>query len=164
MTLTFLGAAHEVTGSCTLLSACNRRILIDCGMEQGADLYENADLTVSPEQIDCVLLTHAHLDHSGKLPQLFANGFSGRIYATHATARLCRIMLMDSAHIQEMEAEWHTRKAKRAGRQATDPLYTAQDVERTMPLFSPCSYEEPVEIASTFTGMSSPRRMIAPLP
>ena len=146
MKLTFLGAAHEVTGSCTLLSVGDRRILIDCGMEQGADLYENGDLPVAPGQLDCVLLTHAHLDHSGKLPLLVANGFSGSIYATHATARLCRIMLLDSAHIQEMEAEWHTRKAKRAGRQATDPLYTAQDVERTIPLFSTFGYDEPTEI------------------
>ena len=146
MTLTFLGAAHEVTGSCTLLSVGDRRVLIDCGMEQGADTYENADLPVAPSQIDCVLLTHAHLDHSGKLPLLAANGFSGRIYATHATVRLCRIMLLDSAHIQEMEAEWHTRKAKRAGRGATNPLYTAEDVERTIPLFSPIGYDQPQEI------------------
>lgn len=146
MTLTFLGAAHEVTGSCTLLTVGDHRILIDCGMEQGADTYQNADLPVAPSQIDCVLLTHAHLDHSGKLPLLAANGFTGAIYATHATARLCRIMLLDSAHIQEIDAEWHTRKAKRAGRDPVAPLYTAQDVERTLPLFTPLGYGEPTEI------------------
>lgn len=115
MKLTFLGAAHEVTGSCTLLSACGRNILIDCGMEQGMDIYENCELPVAATDIDAICLTHAHIDHSGKLPAMTAQGFKGPIYATEATRRLCNIMLRDSAHIQESEAEWRNRKAQRAG-------------------------------------------------
>jgi metallo-beta-lactamase family protein len=138
--LTFLGAAHEVTGSCTLLEACGHRILIDCGMEQGADIYQNCELPVAPGELDVVLLTHAHIDHSGKLPALTAGGFRGPIYATGATTRLCKIMLMDSAHIQEFEAEWRNRKAKRSGGETYSPVYTAKDVEKTLPLFRSCSY------------------------
>ena len=108
MKLTFLGAAHEVTGSCTLLEACGKKILIDCGMEQGPDIYENSGLPVPPAAIDCVFLTHAHIDHSGKLPLLIKNGFCGNVYATTATYDLCTIMLADAAHIQESEAVWKT--------------------------------------------------------
>ena len=100
MKLTFIGAAHEVTGSCHLLQACGRNILIDCGMEQGPDLYENQELPVNASDIDYVLLTHAHIDHSGKLPLLAKEGFRGEIITTFATADLCDIMLRDSAHIQ----------------------------------------------------------------
>ncbi len=103
MNLIFLGAAHEVTGSCTLLTACGKNILIDCGMEQGPDTYKNRDIPVSPADIDCIFLTHAHIDHSGKLPYLTANGYKGPIYATASTAKLCKIMLEDSAHIQQFE-------------------------------------------------------------
>ena len=117
MKLTFLGATHEVTGSCFLLEAAGKRILIDCGMEQGPDIYENAELPVKPADIDMVLLTHAHMDHSGKLPLLYKNGFGGQVFATTGTADLCEIMLRDSAHIQMFEAEWKNRKAKRAGRE-----------------------------------------------
>lgn len=140
MKLHFLGAAHEVTGSCTLLEAAGHRILIDCGMEQGADIYENADLPVAAGDIDAVLLTHAHIDHSGKIPMLVAQGFKGVIYTTEATAALCRIMLMDSAHIQQFEAEWRNRKAKRGGQPEYVPLYTADDVQRTLTLLRPCGY------------------------
>lgn len=140
MKLHFLGAAHEVTGSCTLLEAAGHRILIDCGMEQGADIYENAELPVAAGDIDAVLLTHAHIDHSGKIPMLVAQGFKGVIYTTEATAALCRIMLMDSAHIQQFEAEWRNRKAKRNGTPEYVPLYTADDVQRTLTLLRPCSY------------------------
>ena len=96
MKLTFLGAAREVTGSSTLLEACGKNILIDCGLEQGPDIYENCDCPVNPADIDFILLTHAHIDHSGKLPYLVVNGFSGPIYSTEATRRLCGIMLLDS--------------------------------------------------------------------
>ena len=115
MKLTFLGAAHEVTGSCTLLEACGKHILIDFGMEQGADIFENCEIPVIPAEIDAVFLTHAHIDHSGKIPALVSGGFSGNIYSTLATYRLCEIMLRDSAHIQEFEAKWRNRKAARAG-------------------------------------------------
>ena len=115
MKLTFLGAAHEVTGSCTLLEACGKKILIDCGMEQGPDIYENDELPIPPGSVDFVFLTHAHIDHSGKLPLLLKNGFCGEVYSTSATHRLCAIMLADAAHIQESEAEWKNRKAQRSG-------------------------------------------------
>lgn len=146
MKIQFLGAAHEVTGSCTLISACGKRILVDCGMEQGADIYENCDLPVAPNTIDCVFLTHAHIDHSGKIPFLTANGFKGSIYTTLATNKLCSIMLMDSAHIQEFEAEWRNRKAKRGGDAPYEPLYTSEDVSETLKLFVPCDYNKDYNI------------------
>lgn len=146
MKLKFLGAAHEVTGSCTLLETGNYKILIDCGMEQGADIYENCELPVLPADIDCVLLTHAHIDHSGKIPALVAQGFQGPIYTTGATRVLCDMMLKDSAHIQESEAEWKNRKSERSGGTPYVPIYTLQDVERTLPLFRPCEYEKSYQI------------------
>lgn len=152
MKLTFLGAAHEVTGSCALLEACGKRILIDCGLEQGPDTYENCQLPVAAGQIDAVLLTHAHMDHSGKLPALVAQGFSGPIYATEATRRLCVIMLQDSAHIQEFEAEWRNRKARRAGQEAYQPLYSMADALATLELFHPCTYGQTLEICPGITA------------
>ena len=119
MKLTFIGAAHEVTGSCHYLEACGKHILIDCGLEQGPDLYENQEIPINPSMIDYILLTHAHIDHSGKIPLLVKNGFKGEIICTFATSDLCSIMLRDSAHIQESEAEWRNRKALRSGA----PLY-----------------------------------------
>ena len=115
MRLSCIGAAHEVTGSCHLLEACGKNILIDCGMEQGPDLYENQELPVTAKEIDYILLTHAHIDHSGKIPLLCRQGFKGDVVTTFATSDLCNIMLRDSAHIQESEAEWRNRKAKRSG-------------------------------------------------
>ena len=146
MKLTFLGAAHEVTGSCTLLEAAGKRILIDCGMEQGADIYENCELPVAAGALDAVLLTHAHIDHSGKIPALVAQGYRGPIYATEAARRLCHIMLRDSAHIQEFEAEWRNRKAQRAGEPPYVPLYTMADAEAALRAFVGCDYDSPVEI------------------
>lgn len=152
MKLTFLGAAHEVTGSCTLLEACGKRILIDCGMEQGADIYENCDLPVAPAEIDCVCLTHAHMDHSGKIPALVANGYSGPVYATQATVKLCGIMLRDSAHIQEFEAQWRNRKAERAGGEPYVPLYTMADVEKTLTLLEGRAYAQSFAVAPGITA------------
>ena len=146
MKLKFLGAAHEVTGSCTLLETGDYNILIDCGMEQGADTYENCEIPVLPADIDCVLVTHAHIDHSGKIPMLVAQGFCGSIYSTSATRVLCDMMLKDSAHIQESEAEWKNRKAERSGGAKYVPLYTMKDVEKTLPLFVPCEYEKTYQI------------------
>ncbi len=144
--LTFLGAAHEVTGSCTLLDACGKHILIDCGMEQGENIYENCDLPIAPGELDAICLTHAHIDHSGKLPAMVAAGYMGPIYATEATNKLCDIMLRDSAHIQEFEAEWRNRKAKRAGVEHYVPLYTMQDAVKTLEYFSPHPYHEDIQI------------------
>ncbi|MBQ2933517.1 MAG: MBL fold metallo-hydrolase [Clostridia bacterium] len=146
MKLTFLGATHEVTGSCTLLEACGKNILIDCGMEQGADIYENCEIPIVPCDIDAVCLTHAHIDHSGKIPMLVAQGFKGEIYSTVATQKLCSIMLRDSAHIQEFEAEWRNRKAKRAGGEEYVPLYTLKDAENALKLFKCYNYNEPAQI------------------
>lgn len=151
MKVTFLGAAHEVTGSCTLVEAAGKRILVDCGMEQGEDIYENCTLPVCPQEIDAVCLTHAHIDHSGKLPALVAHGFRGSIYATEATRRLCEIMLRDSAHIQEFEAEWRNRKAKRADGDIYVPQYTMADAEKTLTLFSAHGYGEEIPM---FAGCS----------
>ncbi len=142
MKLTFLGAAHEVTGSCTLLEACGKHLLIDCGMEQGADTYENCEIPVSPAEIDAIFLTHAHIDHSGKIPALFAAGYSGAVYATEATHSLCNIMLRDSAHIQESEAEWRNRKAKRSGGELYVPPYTMTDAINAINAFEPYPYEK----------------------
>ena len=146
MKITFCGAAHEVTGSCTLLEACGKTVMVDCGMEQGPDIYENSALPVLPGQVDFLLLTHAHIDHSGKIPELTAGGFSGPIYTTGATAKLCSIMLLDSAHIQEFEAEWRNRKAKRSGGAPYVPLYTAEDVTKAMKQFVSCDYEKEYEL------------------
>ena len=129
MKIQFIGATHEVTGSCTLLEVGGRYYLVDCGMEQGTDVFQNIPLPVLPSQIEAVFLTHAHIDHSGMLPKLCKDGFKGRIYATEATCNLCDIMLRDSAHIQESEAQWRSRKAERAGEPVVEPTYTLQDVE-----------------------------------
>ena len=146
MKLTFLGAAHEVTGSCFLLEAAGHRLLVDCGMEQGPDLYENREMPLPAGQVDCLLLTHAHIDHSGRIPLLYKQGFAGPVYCTDATADLCAIMLQDSAHIQESEAEWRNRKAARSGKPGYEPLYTVADAQAVMAQFCPCGYGEKREI------------------
>ena len=117
MKITFIGATHEVTGSCYYLEAAGKKFLVDCGMEQGPDYYENQDIPVKGSDLDFVLLTHAHMDHSGNLPAIYAKGFQGPIYATQATCHLCDIMLRDSAHIQMFEQSGVTVKdAARASR------------------------------------------------
>lgn len=146
MKLTFIGAAHEVTGSCHLLEVNGKHILVDCGMEQGPDLYENQELPVTPGDIDYVLLTHAHIDHSGLIPLLYKNGFHGQIVTTFATSDLCNIMLRDSAHIQEFEAEWRNRKARRAGAALYEPLYNMQDALGAIELLTPCGYNQVITL------------------
>ena len=147
MKLTFLGANHEVTGSCTLLETGGLHFLIDCGMEQGRDVYENQPLPIAPGEIDGVLLTHAHIDHSGHLPLLAKQGYRGPIYATRPTCRLCGIMLRDSAHIQESEAEWKNRKNARAGLPPVEPDYTVEDAETAVSLFEGVDYDKKTELA-----------------
>ncbi len=146
MKLMFLGADHEVTGSCHYIEACGKSILLDCGMEQGRDTYENQEIPVAAGKIDYVFLSHAHIDHSGLLPLLYKNGFKGQIYATEATTDLCRIMLLDSAHIQEFEAQWRNRKNKRAGKAPFEPLYTTEDAMAVMEHFVPCDYMKEIEV------------------
>ncbi len=147
MKIQFIGAAHEVTGSCTLLQLNGRNYLVDCGMEQGKDVFQNVALPVLATQIDAVFVTHAHIDHSGMLPKLYKDGFRGKIYATDVTCDLCNIMLRDSAHIQETEAAWQSKKSKRAGEKAVKPVYTLKDAEGAIALFRPCVYGETLHVA-----------------
>lgn len=147
MKLIFVGAAHEVTGSCHYLNACGKHILVDYGMEQGINIFENCDLPVAESMIDYVLLTHAHVDHSGMLPQLAARGFQGQILTTEATADLCSIMLRDCAHIQMQEAEWKNRKAKRSSGVAPHtPVYTMEDAENAIKRIVPCPYDKRIDL------------------
>ncbi len=147
MKLIFVGAAHEVTGSCHYLNACGKHILVDYGMEQGVNVFENCDLPVQESYIDYVLLTHAHIDHSGMIPRLTARGFRGQIFTTKPTADLCSIMLRDCAHIQMQEAEWKSRKAKRNANVAyQEPVYTMEDAEAAIKRIVPCEYGQEIEL------------------
>lgn len=147
MELMFIGADHEVTGSCHYLRVGDKNILVDYGMEQGSRTFENCELPVEPALIDYVFLTHAHVDHSGMLPLLYARGFRGQIYATEATCDLCSIMLRDCAHIQMQEAEWKNRKAKRSANNAlVEPLYTMEDADGAIRRLVPCEYDREVTV------------------
>lgn len=148
MKLNFVGADHEVTGSCHYLEACGKNILIDCGMEQGNDVYENQKLPIPAADVDYVLLTHAHIDHTGLVPMLYAQGFRGKIYTTKPTVDLCEIMLKDSAHIQQFESEWRNRKAKRSNGTLKEfvPLYSIEDAVAVMKQFVGCAYDEEIDI------------------
>ena len=146
MRLTFSGAAHEVTGSCHYLEACGHKIFIDYGMEQGEDFFENQPVAAAAAEIDYVFLTHAHIDHSGLLPLLYAEGFRGIVFATNATKQLCGIMLRDSAHIQEFEAEWKNRKGRRAGKPEVVPTYTMEDAEGVLEHFAGCDYNKIIDV------------------
>ena len=151
MILEFIGADHEVTGSCHYLNVNGKHILVDYGMEQGKNYFENSELPVPPSKIDFVLITHAHIDHTGNLPLLYKRGFRGRIITTHATEELCEIMLRDTAHIQEQEAEWKNRKAERAGRPMVEPAYTLRDAEDCLKLFESVDYLEKKRLADGIT-------------
>lgn len=158
MKIQFIGATHEVTGSCTLLEVNNKYYLVDCGMEQGKDVFQNVALPVPANTIEAVFLTHAHIDHSGMLPKLYKDGFRGSIYATDVTCDLCNIMLRDSAHIQEMEAGWQSKKAQRLGMEALEPIYDMEDALGAITLFRRCNYgdiviaAEGIEIRFTDIG------------
>lgn len=149
MKITFYGAAKTVTGSCHMVETNGKKFLIDCGLFQGKltdQMLNYEDFPFSVQEIDFVILTHAHIDHSGRIPKLYKAGFQGTIYATTATKDLCSIMLADSGHIQEKEIEWVNRKRQRAGKKPTDPLYTAQDGIDSLELFKGISYQEEVII------------------
>lgn len=147
MKITFIGATHEVTGSCYYLEAAGKKFLVDYGMEQGPNYYENKEIPVNPGELDFVLLTHAHMDHSGNLPALYAKGFQGPIYATDATCHLCDIMLRDSAHIQMFEAEWRNRKGRRQGKPDFVPAYTMEDAMGVLRNFVQCPYHKVIKPA-----------------
>ena len=151
MKIQFIGATHEVTGSCTLLEVCGKKYLVDCGMEQGIDVFENVPVPVPADTIEAVFLTHAHIDHSGMLPKLYKDGFRGPVFATEATCDLCNIMLRDSAHIQESEALWQNRKAQRSGDVLVEPVYTMADAIGVISKFRPCSYGQVIQAAEGIT-------------
>ena len=146
MKLTFFGAAKAVTGSCHCVEVNGKRILIDCGLQQGRDERDNRVLDFAPGYIDCVIVTHAHIDHTGRIPMLVKQGFQGRIVATRLTADLMDIMLQDSAHIQESDAEWKNRKAERSGAPRVEPLYTIEDAQRVSQYMTTCEYNQPLDL------------------
>lgn len=149
MKITFLGAAKTVTGSNFLVEAAGKKFLVDCGMYQGkaTEEKENGDpFLYDVNEIDFMLLTHAHIDHSGRIPKLYNDGYRNPIYATKATCDLCTIMLPDSGHIQEMEIEWRNRKRKREGKKELPPLYTAEQATKSLEIFRPVKYDEIIEI------------------
>ena len=146
MKLSFFGADQCVTGSCHCLEVGGKRILIDCGLQQGRDEVDNRSLPFAPGSIDYALITHAHIDHSGRVPMLIKNGFQGRILTTRLTAQLMSIMLQDSAHIQESDAEYKNRKNRRAGRPEEEPLYTVADAQRVPEFIDTCEYGQSVHL------------------
>ncbi|MFL0269066.1 MBL fold metallo-hydrolase RNA specificity domain-containing protein [Candidatus Clostridium radicumherbarum] len=153
MNLEFYGAAGCVTGSCHILNVNDKKILLDCGMYQGKDEKErggNEFFNFNPKDIDYVILSHAHIDHSGRIPLLYKQGFKGQVLCTEVTKDLCSVMLPDSGHIQEMEIEWKNRKRMRQGLKPLEPLYTAKLAELSMYLFYGHSYDEWVEVFEGF--------------
>lgn len=154
MKLTFCGAAGTVTGSCHLLEIENKKILLDTGLFQGgseADEMNFEQFRFNPSEIDILLLSHAHIDHSGRIPLLVKQGFKGKIITSAPTQELCKIMLTDSAFIQESEAEWQNRKRKRAGKGKVEPLYTVKDAEAALELFQPVDYDKVININSNIS-------------
>ena len=150
MRVEFLGGVRTVTGSATLLEKDSLKWLVDCGMFQGNKEYEERNWNLSSYQaknLSFILLTHAHIDHSGLIPKLFKEGFQGKVICTKATLDLCDVMLLDSGHIQEMEAEWQNRKGKRAGKGEAIPLYTMKDAEECLRYFQAANYDEMIQLA-----------------
>jgi len=149
MKITFLGAAKTVTGSCCLIETQNTKLLVDCGLYQGQakeEALNSEALPLNPAELDYIFLTHAHIDHSGKIPKICKDGFKGEIYATKATVELCEIMLPDCGHIQEFENEWKNKKRLRAGKPPLEPIYTYQDALDCLKLFKKVRYGEAIKI------------------
>jgi len=149
MNITFYGAARTVTGSCHMVEACGKKFLVDCGMFQGRlaeQMLNYEEFPFNVKEIDFVILTHAHIDHSGRIPKLYKQGYTGSIYATNATLDLCSIMLADSGHIQEKEIEWVNKKRRRAGKKDSEPMYTAQDGMDSIKLFKGLEYNQTIVI------------------
>lgn len=154
MKISFHGAVESVTGSCHLLEWGNKKVLLDCGQFQGSNREEKmnfGDFDFVPSEIDYLLLSHCHIDHCGRIPLLVKRGFKGDIICTKPTYDLCKIMLLDSAHIHESEAEWENRKGKRAGKQIVEPLYTQEDAMNCMEYFKPNLYGQMVKIDNDFS-------------
>ena len=154
MKITFLGATTGVTGSNFLVEGAGKRFLVDCGMYQGQAKEEEKNydrFAYNVEDIDFMLLTHAHIDHSGRIPKLYNEGFRKPVYATKATCDLCGIMLPDSGHIQEMEVEWENRKRMREGKDPINPLYTAEDALKSLEIFKPVKYNKIIDVEENIT-------------
>ena len=149
MKITFLGATKTVTGSNYLVEAAGKKFLVDCGLWQGKKELEEEnfqEFEFDPQEIDFMLLTHAHIDHSGRIPKLYKEGYRNRIYAQKATCDLCTLMLPDCGHIQETECEWKNRKRLRKGEKPREPLYTAEEAVKCLELFEPVQYDEIIDI------------------
>lgn len=149
MKITFLGATKMVTGSNYLVEAAGKKFLVDCGMWQGKSELEDKNtepFDYNPKEIDFMLLTHAHIDHSGRIPKLYNEGYRNKIYAHKATCDLCALMLPDSGHIQEMEAQWKNKKRIRKGEKEVPPMYTAEEAAKCLEIFEPVQYDEIIEI------------------
>ena len=149
MKITFLGAARTVTGSNVLIETKEKKFLLDCGLYQGQqkEIELNIDdFLFNPNEIDFMILSHAHIDHSGRIPKLFVDGYRGPVYATKATCDLCGIMLPDSGYIQESEIEWLNRKRKREGKHPVPPLYTYDDAMDSLALLESVEYNEIIQI------------------
>lgn len=149
MKIKFCGASSGVTGSCHLLTTENHKILLDCGQFQGGKAQEALNwepFPFEPSEVECVILSHAHIDHCGRLPLLVKRGFTGKIYCTDATADLLDVMLKDSGYIHEKDAEWKSRKAERAGRPPVEPLYTYEDAVKTLEYVEPILYDQQIQL------------------
>lgn len=154
MKITYFGATKEVTGSCHILEVSGKKILLDCGLIQGRpadELRNQAPFPFDPQQIDSVVLSHSHIDHSGRLPLLIKRGFRGNVYTQNAAMDLCKIMLKDAAFISEKDAEWENRKRKRKGLKLIEPLYTVFDAENIIEQFVGLRYDEKTEICDGVT-------------
>ncbi len=151
MKITFFGAARAVTGSCHCVEVAGKKVLIDCGLQQGRDEHDNGSLDFSPNYIDYVIVTHAHIDHSGRIPLLVKQGFQGQIFTTRLTGQLLNIMLRDSAHIQESDAQWKNQKGKRAGREPIEPLYTLLDAEEALKKIVTFEYDQRIDLCENIS-------------